>query len=103
MRVNRTSAGWDARIRVYSTKTLKELAVLKWHAVGCYSIAFAEVLDSAVCDSPEGGKEQALMASPGSNDSALEVIKHQRSLKAQQTHWLAAGGKDGKISLWNIY
>jgi ASTRA-associated protein 1 len=97
------TAGWDARIRVYSSKTLRELAVLKWHADGCYSIAFAEIFTSTVREESEEDKEQVMMASSNSNDSALEVIKYQRSLKAQETHWIAAGGKDGKISLWDMY
>jgi len=98
------TAGWDARIRVYSTKTMRELAVLKWHQDGCYSVAFA---NSCLLDVYEGSskpsKDQVLMASKTSTDSALEVIRHQRSIKAQMMHWLAAGGKDGKISLWDIY
>merc|ERR1712000_759487 len=36
----------DGRMRVYSTKTLKELAVLKWHKEGCYSVALADVAGS---------------------------------------------------------
>ena len=97
------TAGWDARIRVYSTKTLRELAVLKWHEDGCYSITFAEIFLPVPPECSEEQEARALMRSPKSDDSALEIIKHLRSLKAQQTHWLAAGGKDGKISLWDIY
>ncbi|KAK5996964.1 ASTRA-associated protein 1 [Cladobotryum mycophilum] len=37
------TAGWDSRIRVYSAKTLKELAVLHWHKVGAYAVAFSTV------------------------------------------------------------
>lgn len=37
------TAGWDAKVRVYSARTMRELAVLKWHAVGCYAVAFAEL------------------------------------------------------------
>ena len=40
------TAGWDARIRVYSTKTMRELAVLKWHKQGCYAVAFAQVIEA---------------------------------------------------------
>jgi ASTRA-associated protein 1 len=88
------TAGWDSRVRVYSTKALKELAVLKWHQDGCYSTAFAEISNT---EEPNGcSQEVAAM-------SALDMIKHERSLMAQRIHWLAAGGKDGKISLWNIY
>ncbi|RMZ89697.1 hypothetical protein DV736_g3091, partial [Chaetothyriales sp. CBS 134916] len=39
------TAGWDARARAYSCKTLKELAVLKWHKDGCSSTSFATVPD----------------------------------------------------------
>ncbi|KAL9036011.1 MAG: hypothetical protein Q9214_006323, partial [Letrouitia sp. 1 TL-2023] len=42
------TAGWDGRIRVYSGKTLRELAVLKWHKSGCYATAFAEIIESSV-------------------------------------------------------
>ena len=90
------TAGWDARVRVYSTKTLKELAVLKWHKDGCYSTAFAEVRErSEHVDSGESTEVEKM--------SALDLIKHERSVKAQEMHWLAVGGKDGKISLWDIY
>ena len=97
------TAGWDARIRVYSARTLQELAVLKWHQEGCYAVAFANLFHS---DAHEKLFERAghhILASNSSTNSALEVIKYKRSIKAQMTHWLAAGGKDGKISLWQIY
>lgn len=98
------TAGWDARIRVYSAKTLQELAVLKWHQDGCYSVAFADIFPlDALEGCSESGGDQALAASKKSTDSALEVIKYQRSMKSRTTHWLAAGGKDGKISLWDMY
>ena len=88
------TAGWDKMIRVYSMKTLRELAVLKWHKEGCYAVAFAKMDAnlSGECDenSPEGV-------------SSMDKMKLERAADAQQRHWLAAGGKDGKISLWDIY
>jgi len=94
------TAGWDQRVRVYSTKTLKELAVLKWHTDGCYAIAFATIhVDDEVKQSTPPGQSREI----GLRGTALDVIKHGRTMKAQQTHWLAAGAKDGKISLWDIY
>jgi WD40 repeat protein len=90
------TAGWDARVRVYSTKTMKELAVLKWHRDGCYSTAFATIDAEAADKSSQ--PDLAL-----THETALDRIKFERSLQAQRVHWLAAGGKDGKISLWNIY
>jgi WD40 repeat protein len=96
------TAGWDARIRVYSCKTMKELAILKWHGEGCYAVAFADILSSTSTESPstqEDGDNTAVQTQP----SPLGIVRQQRDQKAQQTHWLAAGSKDGKISLWDIY
>jgi WD40 repeat protein len=113
------TAGWDSRIRVYSCKTMKELAVLKWHKDGCYAISLADVnvafeLDDAA--SAQGALAQDVEEPPSEAHSeskvvainpevapALATIKLQRSQKAQLTHWIAAGSKDGKISLWDIY
>lgn len=103
------TAGWDARTRVYSCKTMKELAVLKWHRDGCYAVAFAEIFgdSTAVNDSPTDAeskpgdeKETQLMRR---SEGSLAIVQQQRNQKAQKTHWLAVGSKDGKISLWDIY
>ncbi|KAL4776746.1 WD40-repeat-containing domain protein [Aspergillus nidulans var. acristatus] len=108
------TAGWDSRVRVYSCKTMKELAVLKWHKEGCYAVAFADIsttpteataLANIKSDLPEGpnnADESAIIQHEG-NQSSLSQIQRQRSLKVQKTHWLVAGSKDGKISLWDIY
>ncbi|KAF3401320.1 ASTRA-associated protein 1 [Talaromyces pinophilus] len=95
------TAGWDARIRVYSCKTMKELAVLKWHNEGCYAVAFADILSSTSTEysSTQDGDDSAVQTQA----SPLEIVRLQRNQKAQQTHWLAAGSKDGRISLWDIY
>jgi WD40 repeat protein len=98
------TAGWDCRVRVYATKTLKELAVLKWHKVGCYTTAFANITPTSTSASASGTGAPANMSDEiVSSHTALDLIKRQREDKAQSTHWLAAGGKDGKISLWDIY
>ncbi|KAL4979527.1 WD40-repeat-containing domain protein [Aspergillus desertorum] len=108
------TAGWDSRVRVYSCKTMKELAVLKWHKEGCYSVAFAnipitpaEATDSASTTDQLPGKandtDEAAVIQRDGNDFSLAQAQHQRSLKVQKTHWLVAGSKDGKISLWDIY
>lgn len=83
------TAGWDSKIRVYSSKSLKELAVLKWHKEGCYSVAFALIQEEH-----DDGTEQQI---------ANQSVALTREKKVQNTHWLAAGSKDGKVSLWDIY
>lgn len=84
-------------MRVYSVKTMRELAVLKWHKQGCYALAFADLLPEQVEDSETN--------STGSSEGteALQTAVQRRNTKAQTTHWIAAGSKDGKVSLWDIY
>jgi len=60
------SAGWDGVGRVYSTTTLRQVAVLKWHVGGIQAAAFSS-----------GGGEGK--------------------------RWIALGGKDAKISLWDVF
>ncbi len=112
------TAGWDAKIRVYSSKTMKEVAVLKWHQVGCYAAAFAEVgvtpVDTGRQEAEAGsGKTEDEVSAPDEAklDNApiivpklVEVtLKEKRVAQAKTTHWLAAGGKDGKVSLWDVF
>ncbi|KAL2006267.1 hypothetical protein VTN00DRAFT_9921 [Thermoascus crustaceus] len=120
------TAGWDCRVRVYACRNMREMAVLKWHKEGCYAVAFAdmgvgrdrsvetrprptpteqegtEVSPQQDGDSNKGGNERGLTAQTRPIGS-LAAIQQQRLQRAQMTHWLAAGAKDGKISLWDIY
>ncbi|KAK2042083.1 WD domain-containing protein [Colletotrichum somersetense] len=91
------TAGWDSTIRVYSTKTLKEVAALKWHQVGCYAVALAGVRAAPRTHEPRGASCD--LVSPADQLS----VKDRRIQRAQSAHWLAAGSKDGKISLWDIF
>ncbi len=94
------TAGWDSKVRVYATKSLKELAVLKWHKEGCYSIALADIKEECV-EEEEGTKDgggKGLVKRSGEM-----TAKQERLWKAQHTHWLAVGSKDAKISLWDIF
>ncbi|KAL9582483.1 MAG: hypothetical protein Q9203_005471 [Teloschistes exilis] len=123
------TAGWDARVRVYSCKTLKELAVLKWHKVGCYATAFAEIAECCPIktevklqikqeevpmkreveeDVPiiKQEEDEAANQDEGAlthQASAVTTVQQRRESKAQSTHWLAVASKDGKVSLWDIY
>jgi WD40 repeat protein len=92
------TGGWDAMVRVYSSKTLKEVAALKWHQVACYAVALANVCGAGNAgDIPtEGSKEVARARGELS-------VRNRRIQRAKGAHWLAAGSKDGKISLWEIF
>ncbi|KAI0012461.1 WD40 repeat-like protein [Xylariaceae sp. FL0662B] len=113
------TAGWDSKVRVYSAKTMSELAVLKWHDEGCYAVAFAVLpenkiaasgqTDAASSEAKEKQVEEESAAE--NNDTAVVTISKSKELSvkdrrikmAKEAHWLAAGSKDGKISLWDVY
>ncbi|KAH6610120.1 astra-associated 1 [Trichoderma cornu-damae] len=118
------TAGWDSRIRIYSAKTLKELAVLSWHKVGAYAVAFATVEDSnapasaSVATSEQPAETASLQDVPGAKPPETSTepqeagtlakglgmsVKDRRLELAKTAHWIAAGAKDGKVSLWDIY
>lgn len=91
------TGGWDAMVRVYSSKTLKEVAALKWHQVGCYAVAFASVVSS-----PASAEEEKPSKDVVPRTGELSV-RDRRIQHAKTAHWLAAGSKDGKISLWDVF
>ncbi|RYP37048.1 hypothetical protein DL767_003111 [Monosporascus sp. MG133] len=107
------TAGWDSKVRVYSTKTMFELAVLKWHDVGCYTTAFA-IVDGRDNSSVEveGASETQFYEKSNDKDRSAGVVvprlgelsvRDRRIKQTKEAHWLAVGSKDGKISLWDIY
>ncbi|KAI5457112.1 WD40-repeat-containing domain protein [Mariannaea sp. PMI_226] len=117
------TAGWDSKVRVYSAKTLKELAVLKWHQVGCYAVAFSHLTPSGPLVESEARATPGASPSDASQPSQSEPpqsaviphvsqqlikstntsVKDRRVTQAKTTHWVAAGAKDGKVSLWDVY
>lgn len=104
---------------MYSCKTMGELAVLKWHREAVYSVGFADVLGGdggmgsegglveGTTDSQEmisRGDHQSVVKANGSGTQvALLTARQRREWKTKNTHWIAAGSKDGKISLWDIF
>ncbi|CAI4213053.1 unnamed protein product [Parascedosporium putredinis] len=112
------TAGWDSKVRVYSAKSLKEVAVLKWHKSGCYVTSFAslhatQAIDASLQPADVSGDAKGTAAvSRTSGDAvtgaqitspAFFDVKARRINHAKTAHWIAAGSKDGKVSLWDIY
>lgn len=102
------TAGWDSKVRVYSAKTMREVAVLKWHSVGCFAVAFAD-LSVRNSDAHKTTQSLAQQDEDPSRDNSLVLrkdkmtVKERRLNQAKTAHWLAAGSKDGKVSLWDIF
>lgn len=100
------TAGWDSKTRVYSTKSMREVGVLKWHTVGCFAVAFADIILHAsgddVTTQPKSTAEDA--ASTRIVPRLLNMtVKERRVKQATDAHWLATGSKDGKVSLWDVF
>jgi WD40 repeat protein len=93
------TGGWDSRIRIYSSKTLREVAVLKWHKEGVYAVDFAQVLEPGDL-STEDQQGQQVMAL---TNKSLGNLQRQREQQMQLKHWIVAGAKDGKVSLWEVF
>lgn len=97
------TAGWDSNVRVYSSKTLKEMAVLQWHKVGAYAVAFASVQAETAEFADSTANVISGSTLVASTSTAMATVKERRLQKAKDTHWIATGSKDGKIALWDIY
>ena len=95
------TSGWDGRIRIYSTKNLKELAVLKWHKDGCYAVDFAivGVAEDAVTARTD---DVDMQGSSGAAGTGM-TVSAAREKREMARHWVGAGGKDGKVTLWEVY
>jgi WD40 repeat protein len=99
------TGGWDSQVRIYSTKTLKEMAVLKWHKEGVYAVDFGLVLDPADVEK----LQETVHADNDANgtmmrrETGLGRLQRQREEQVQLRHWVVAGAKDGKVSLWEVF
>lgn len=92
-------------MRIYSAKTLKEVAVLKWHSEGVYAVGFGEILDGQDIESSMDGDSAADEKADqvAKRETGLGRLQRQREERMQIKHWVVAGSKDGKISLWEVF
>ncbi|KAG2037649.1 WD-40 repeat-containing protein [Suillus americanus] len=81
--------GWDGKVRLYSTKTLKLLGTLVHHKQGCQAVTFASHTDRVtLCED--------LKDDSGDEDEITIEEKHARD------RWLIAGSTDAKVSIWAL-
>ena len=82
--------------------------MLKWHKEGCYATAFAtvEATTKATISDPRSesdDRNELPVSDIARSDFSTLTVQEEREQRARSTHWLAAGSKDGKVSLWNIF
>ncbi|KAK8250163.1 quinon protein alcohol dehydrogenase-like superfamily [Phyllosticta capitalensis] len=106
------TAGWDGRARLYSTRSLHEVAVLKWHQEGCYAVDLTEVLEGAASGgdgvgADAGGETDGAGAvmrqSAARGGKGLARVRRRREERVQGARLVAVGSKDGKVSLWEVF
>lgn len=90
------TAGWDSRVRIYSVKSKREVAVLTFHKESCYAVAFGDIQTDGTEQEPEIHKSSL-------STTGVTLSSGRREKASRATHWLAAGSKDGKVSLWDVF
>ncbi|GAA5821694.1 hypothetical protein JCM11251_000976 [Rhodosporidiobolus azoricus] len=105
--------GWDGECRLYSAKTLTPLAVLSHHRSSLQAVAFSPLSPPITLDprsssfsSSAGDAPPFLPIEEDSDDSDTdeEATKPEGGKETKKRKvWLAAGGQEGKISLWEVY
>jgi len=100
------------RIRLYSIKTFKSLGTLNYHKDGVQALSFARNAPPPPRPSQtpagEGGGGSRLGAAPasaeggGGADEDDEDEEFGNSEIEARKRWLVAGGKDGRISVWEL-
>ncbi|KAG2083532.1 WD40-repeat-containing domain protein [Suillus cothurnatus] len=83
--------GWDGKVRLYSTKTLKLLGTLVHHKQGCQAVMFASHSIDRVplC--------RDLEEDDSGDDDDITVEE-----KRARDRWLIAGSTDAKVSIWAL-
>ncbi|KAF9805046.1 hypothetical protein IEO21_09207 [Rhodonia placenta] len=80
--------GWDGKVRLYSTKSVKPLGTLVYHKKNCQSVSFARY-----------GTSAADVGSVPGDDSEGEMGEEDQ---AERSRWLAVGSQDCRVSIWGL-
>ncbi|KAJ3530838.1 hypothetical protein NM688_g7655 [Phlebia brevispora] len=79
--------GWDGKVRLFSTKSLKPLGILDYHKKSCQCAIFARLTKDAREDRNH------------EEDSDDEMSKEE---KEERSRWLIVGSQDTRVSIWPL-
>ncbi|KAK9487362.1 WD40 repeat-like protein [Lipomyces starkeyi] len=106
-------ACWDGMVRVFLYKSLKLLASFKGgrqQGITCAKFGRTELSDDSglVLDdseNPAATIDETTLTRVFDRNRAVfsSTVMSKREQTVRTKHWLAVGGKDGKIGLWEIY
>ncbi|KAF8623672.1 hypothetical protein AX17_007370 [Amanita inopinata Kibby_2008] len=95
--------GWDGRIRLYSTKSLKPLGTLRYHKTGCQAIEFAHCLYGVPKSSGSVmRKEEDKDSGNGGGGDDDDDDDDDAKDRVARSRWLVSGGKDHRVSIWEM-
>ncbi|KAK9466457.1 WD40 repeat-like protein [Lipomyces arxii] len=97
-------ACWDGMVRVFLYKSLKLRASFRGgrqDKVSCAKFGYTKPIASTTPSTEPAASTQLVTISEKAIVSS--AIKEQQEEKLRNKHWLAVGGKDGRIGLWEIY
>ncbi|KAH7915635.1 WD40-repeat-containing domain protein [Hygrophoropsis aurantiaca] len=86
--------GWDGRVRLFSTKSFKPLGTLVYHKQACQAIAFA----STTIDSHPARSDREEDCNCDDDDGDEMTVDEKRA----RERWLITGGKDARVSIWEL-
>ena len=90
------------RIRLYSIKTFKPLGTLDYHKDGVQALAFARTTSPPSHPPPCSGAIPISIGDSGHDEDEDEDEEFSSSEIEARKRWLVAGGKDGRISIWEL-
>lgn len=96
------------RIRLYSIKTFKPLGTLDYHKNGVQALTFARTAPppSRSSRTLNGEGEARSGATPALEADGCDDDDDDEEFSSAETgamkRWLLAGGKDGRISVWEL-
>ncbi|KAG9086569.1 ASTRA complex subunit [Ceratobasidium sp. 370] len=96
------TAGWDGAVRLYSSsrRKMRPLGTLEHFKESCFALTFANKAQENRNEASNG-----LLGSWGAGGTQLNGNEDAVALTAElnaRSWWLAAGGKNGRVVLWEL-
>ncbi|KAI9513313.1 WD40 repeat-like protein [Russula earlei] len=97
--------GWDGRVRLFSTTSLKPLGTLIYHKAAVQALAFARASPLAPPPDRHRHRHRRHDDLPPIDDEDEEEDEEDEMTaeeKLARSRWLVSGGKDGRVVIWAL-
>ncbi|KAF9496799.1 WD-40 repeat-containing protein [Pleurotus eryngii] len=82
--------GWDGKIRLYSSKSMKPLGTLNYHKKACQAVEFAHGSETLMSGEP-------IVDEDDDDEDGFGAVE-----KSTRKRWLIGGSEDGRVSIWAL-